>query len=415
MRSTNCSEGFRVRRFGRRRASAAVLCSALFALGTLQLDALGAPFVPSDESQVLERLPPRTGREWQAIASLRAQLARDPRSPAVAAELARHYLELFRAEGEPRLVAYAQSALASWRDDRDPPLEIAQRRAEIAQSEHRFDDALADLKRVIERDPRSVGARLTLASIDLVRADYDASRRECARLVLLADAAVAGACSSAVRAMTGEAASAYQYLTHALAEPEALPPEMRVWIETLAAETAEALGAWRNAEAHYRAALRAASAAVEGDRPSVYLLAAYADFLLRERRPADALALLANAPAADPLALRIAVAEKQLGRVETARVDSLSYRLQLALDGLDTTHAREASYFALYVLDRPELALERALANWNVQREPIDARLVLEAALAAHRAADARPVLDWLASSGCEHVDLQRLERRLGS
>jgi hypothetical protein len=211
--------------------------------------------------------------------------------------------------------------------------------------------------------------------------------------------------------MTGDAGSAYQYLTRVLAEPGAMPAELRVWIETLTAETAEALGAWHNAEAHYRAAL----AAAEGERPSVYLLAAYADFLLRGRRPADALALLADAPPADPLALRIALAEKQLGRLDTARVDSLSYRLQLALEGLDTTHAREAAYFALYVLDDPELAMKRALANWNVQREPIDARLVLEAALAAHRAADARPVLDWLASSGCEHVDLLQLERRLGT
>jgi hypothetical protein len=408
-----CSESLRVRRLGRRRASAAVLCSGLLAIGTLGSAAIAAPFVPSDSRQVLERLPPRTGAEWQQIGSLREQLAREPRSAAIAAELARRYLELFRAEGEPRLVAYAQSALAPWRDDRDPPLEIAQRRAEIAQSEHRFDAAVADLKRVIERDPRGVAARLTLASIELVRADYDASRRECARLVLLADAAVAGACSSAVRAMTGEAGSAYQYFTHALAEPAGLPPELHVWIETLAAETAETLGAWRNAEAHYRAALAAANG--DGERPSVYLLAAYADFLLRARRPADALALLADAPPADPLALRIALAEKQLGRLETARVDSLSYRLQLALDGLDTTHAREAAYFALYVLDRPELALDRALANWSVQREPIDARLVLEAALAAHRPADARPVLEWLATSGCEHVDLQRLERRLKS
>ena len=415
MRSTMCSEDLRVRRFGRRRASAAVLSCALLALGTVELTAFGAPFVPSDDSQVLERLPPRTSREWQAIAPLRAQLAREPRSAAVAAELARRYLELFRAEGEPRLVAYAQSALAPWRDERDPPLEIAQRRAEVAQSEHRFDDALADLKRVIERDPRSVAARLTLASIDLVRADYDASRRECARLVLLADAAVAGACSSAVRAMTGEAGSAYQYLTRSLAEPDALPPALRVWIETLAAETAEALGAWRNAEAHYRAALSAASGPGEGERPSVYLLAAYADFLLRGRRSADALVLLKDAPPADPLTLRIAVAEKQLGRLDPARVESLSYRLQLALDGLDTTHAREAAYFALYVLDKPEVAMKRALANWNVQREPIDARLVLESALAAQRAAEARPVLDWLATSGCEHADLQQLERRLGS
>ncbi|HVS23957.1 MAG TPA: hypothetical protein VMU03_09570, partial [Gammaproteobacteria bacterium] len=97
------------------------------------------------------------------------------------------------------------------------------------------------------------------------------------------------------------------------------------------------------------------------------------------------------------------------------RVETLRYRLALSLDGREITHAREAAYFALYVLDLPKLALERALANWGVQREPIDARLVLEAALAAHRAADARPVLDWLASSGCEHVDLAQLERRLRS
>jgi hypothetical protein len=79
------------------------------------------------------------------------------------------------------------------------------------------------------------------------------------------------------------------------------------------------------------------------------------------------------------------------------------------------THAREAAYFALYVLDKPDLAVKRALANWNVQREPIDARLVLEAALAAHRTADAQAVLDWLESSGCEHADLKQLERRLRS
>ncbi len=215
--------------------------------------------------------------------------------------------------------------------------------------------------------------------------------------------------------MTGEAGSAYQYL-HAcsLTEPGAAAARASVFGSRRSRRRRPRRSApGRTRKRHYRSAL--AGAAGEGERPSVYLLAAYADFLLRGGRPGDVLALLADAPPADPLALRVAAAEKQLGRLETARVDSLSYRLQLALDGLDMTHAREAAYFALYVLDRPKLALERALANWNVQREPIDARLVLEAALAAHRSADARPVLDWLASSGCEHVDLQRLERRLGT
>ncbi|HVS24180.1 MAG TPA: hypothetical protein VMU03_10690, partial [Gammaproteobacteria bacterium] len=252
--------------------SAAVLCCA--GLAALGAPALGAPFVPADGSQVLERLPPRSGREWQAIATLRAELEREPRSASAAAELAQRYLELFRAEGEPRLVAYAQRALAPWQDENDPPLTIALLRAEIAQSEHRFDAAQRDLERALARAPRSASARLTLAAIDLVRADYAASRRECGRLVLLADPAVSGACLSGVRALTGEAGQAYSFLERTLAEPAALPPELRVWIETLAAETAEALGAGRDAERHYRSALAAAAAA---ERPSVYLLAAYAD------------------------------------------------------------------------------------------------------------------------------------------
>jgi hypothetical protein len=44
--------------------------------------------------------------------------------------------------------------------------------------------------------------------------------------------------------------------------------------------------------------------------------------------------------------------------------------------------------------------LRLALVNWTAQREPIDARLVIEAAAAAGLPAAADPVHDWLASNG---------------
>jgi hypothetical protein len=68
-----------------------------------------------------------------------------------------------------------------------------------------------------------------------------------------------------------------------------------------------------------------------------------------------------------------------LGRDANDRVEILRYRLALALDGGDVAHAREAAFFALYLDDDPERALALAQANWAVQREPIDARLVREA------------------------------------
>ena len=116
---------------------------------------------------------------------------------------------------------------------------------------------------------------------------------------------------------------------------------------------------------------------------SIYLLTAYADFLLRRGRPAAVIELLESAPAADPLLLRLALAEARTDRRAAARVATLRYRLELALRGDDRAHAREAAFFALYLDDDATHALSLALDNWTVQREEIDARLVLEAAAAA--------------------------------
>ena len=60
-------------------------------------------------------------------------------------------------------------------------------------------------------------------------------------------------------------------------------------------------------------------------------------------------------------------------------------------------------------------ALELARANYAQQREPADARLLLEAALAARQPAAAEPALKWLAESGIESVALKALAAQLGS
>ena len=54
-----------------------------------------------------------------------------------------------------------------------------------------------------------------------------------------------------------------------------------------------------------------------------------------------------------------------------------------------------------------------AAENYRVQREPRDARILLEAALAAGDAAAAQPARDWLAASGFEDARLRRLDQEL--
>jgi hypothetical protein len=62
----------------------------------------------------------------------------------------------------------------------------------------------------------------------------------------------------------------------------------------------------------------------------------------------------------------------------------------------DTVHRREESRFALGLLHDAPRALELAKANWDVQKEPWDVRVLLEAAAAAHDTAAAKPALDFL-------------------
>jgi hypothetical protein len=58
-------------------------------------------------------------------------------------------------------------------------------------------------------------------------------------------------------------------------------------------------------------------------------------------------------------------------------------------------------------------ALPLAQTNWAEQREPADALLLLQAALATRQPKAAQPVLQWLAQSGIESVLLQPLATQL--
>ncbi len=116
----------------------------------------------------------------------------------------------------------------------------------------------------------------------------------------------------------------------------------------------------------------------------------------------------------DPLLLRLALAERRLGaRTFDEHLALLQDRFDAARRRGDSVHLREEARFTLHLLDRPGEALELARRNWATQREPADARVLLEAALAASQPAAAQPVLDWLDRTGLEHVGIEALVDRL--
>jgi len=106
--------------------------------------------------------------------------------------------------------------------------------------------------------------------------------------------------------------------------------------------------------------------------------------------------------------LRLALAEQATGsKLLPQHIGELQRRIDAYRLRGENIHQREEARFNLVLAKQPETALRLALENWQVQHEPWDARLVLEAALASGKPAAAHPVLAWLNQTKLQDRQLQ--------
>jgi tetratricopeptide (TPR) repeat protein len=366
--------------------------------------ALAAPFVPESDSQLLERLPVTpSDAAVRDLRLLQSRLIREPGNLSLAVRLARGYLELGRATGDPRYAGYAEAALAPWWHLDRAPQEVLVLRAALRQRMHQFDTALTDLAIVLDANPRNAQARLMRATLLQVQGAYEGARAECLALQNLTRELVQTACLTSVNAATGQLRESYEQLRAALGRHPNAQPELKVWLLTSLGEMAARAGMAQEAEAQFRAALALA------DTDS-HLLGAYADFLLDTNRSSDVVTLLRDKSRVDPLLLRYALAlHAQHSNELQARVEQLRERFAASRLRGDRVHLREEARFTLYLLNDPQAALRLAQDNWQLQKEPADARILLEAALAASDVTAVDAVADWLRGSGLEDVQLSRL------
>jgi Tfp pilus assembly protein PilF len=380
--------------------------AALLLLAADAATAQAEPYLPADDAQVIERLPTPAAGTQRALRNLREELAKNPTDLALAVRLARQYLAIGRAEFDPRYNGRAQALLEPWWRLDPAPAEVLVLRATLRQNRHEFESALDDLSTVLAANPRNAQALLTQATILQVIGRPDDAQRSCTNLALLAPALVTATCLADVASVSGEAGRAYAILRSAFDAAPQADAEVRLWALTALAEIAVRAGNPSAAERDFRAALALGI-------KDAYLLGAYADFMLDRGRPAEARDLLAGETRADPLLLRLALAEQALGAPELrTHIVALAARFEASRMRGDTVHRREEARFTLHLLNDPATALQLATENWRVQREAWDARLVLEAALAANAPSAADDVLDWLETTGLEDPQIARLAHR---
>jgi tetratricopeptide (TPR) repeat protein len=379
--------------------------------------AFKAPYVPVSDGEILQDVPSTADPAVVAMQTLRSALNANPMDFGAARKLADAYIDYSRQVGDAHYAGYAEAIIAPWlrqqgstshgSTPQDPPADALVTQAIILQYRHQFAEARGFLQRALKIDGRNAQAWLTLATLDMVQGDYDAAAKDCIRVSNDAAVDTGLGCFGSLRSYTGEARQSLTLLHQLEMSAAHAPPGYKAWIEGMLAESEERLGDWPMVEKYYLSALQL-------QPQDNFLLVAYADFLLDRSRPQEVLRLLADHTQSDTAFLRLALAAAALHSAEAQRYTwIMAARFEaLRLRGSEY-FGREESRFALQLQHDPQTALDMALRNWQVQRAPWDARVVLEAALAAKKPQAAVATLDFLEKTKLEDPILGPLVKSL--
>ena len=396
----NCNMGCRALRFLVTRWLAPLVM--LLAAGTVQAGQR-TPYLPANDNIVLQRVPPSTDPRVRHFEQLRNDLKQHPQDADKAVALAHAYIDYGRSTGDARFLGRAMAVIEPWMLQPAPPIPVLLVHATIQQSRHFFQAAREELAQLLKRDPDNAQAWLTLATVAMVQGDVVLANRACVHLANSGSDFMGMVCSASLRSITGHAEQAYALLSLVEDPGPQAPASIKAWIEGLLADTAARMGKTAAADTHFKNALQW----TPGDN---FLLADYGDFLLDQARAQEVVDLLGSDTQSDTSFLRLVYAETVLG-LPRAKADAaeMSARFQSMDQRGSRVYEREKAGFVLHVQHDPRRALELARQNWTVQRAPQDARIYLEAALAAHDPAAAKPVLEFIARTHLSDVTIDPL------
>lgn len=296
-------------------------------------------------------------------------------------------LRAFHQSGDPRRLGEAQILLngvaKAQRGARYYELE-----ARIAQSLHRFDDAMVAIDMALRQQPEAVALYLLKYSIALVRLDMDTARVACAAIPPMSS--YASGCRYQLELHSADDAGAAksfnelkQLLMSAVVDGDAVAP----WLAVTLADAGErrALGdpvaLWR--------------LAVKLDDSDLYARSRLCDAALYAGDPEQAIEVsrgfdhidtlaLCHAEALDQSVDRVASGEAEERRLHRLKT-YLAERFAEAEWRGEALHKRAQARYLLRIAERPEEALVLAEANWAEQKELPDWRLLEEARRAVGR------------------------------
>jgi tetratricopeptide (TPR) repeat protein len=365
-------------------------------------------FKPAPSDRLIASVHAQAGRDG-SLRTLDQAWRADPKNLDAALAFARAVFVLGLRQGDLRWFGSARAALAPWWQASELPAQAYFLRGLVKQGFHDFEGGLRDIKQAIEKDRAQAEFWSWRFALHLLLADMNAARQDCEEIARLFGQEEADIYRAVLLYRTGQATQAIAKLQRAMDAPRFKDPGSQDWIGFHLGEAYRVAGQTPMALATWDRQLKA--------QPQSHLIRlSLVELLNQSGRHAEAKKLIALDTATDALLMQAVIASRGLKDGDEARLAQLlDLRLQSqAQRGESLIERPKLIYLIAYGKD-PAAGLALSIDNWKLQKEPPDALLFVQAALATHQPRAAEPVIAWAQQTGYTDADLAPLIERLKS
>lgn len=306
-------------------------------------------------------------REMLKIRQLRMMLQRDPMNLGAAAELGSHYLVMGQRTGKAEYFGMAEAAVSAWAASKDTPADILLIRSAVHRFEHEFDAGLADLNEFLKQNSIRPDVLMSRAILLGVMGRYADAETDCASILTVHHRELSGLCQAQILYFKGKTAPAVALLEPVLTQ---INGPLYVWAKELQAACFLHDGA-------SAAAIKDLSVLQQQGLLSMDGQLLLVDAMIENKQWAEANLILDALPENLATLLRRTAIQKQ-----TKSGQQWTNRMEEVLSGLTAEekrkHARELAMYYLVIKENRSEAAKFAEINFSFQKEPIDAKLLVQ-------------------------------------
>jgi tetratricopeptide (TPR) repeat protein len=357
-------------------------------------------FLPQASAVVLAASVHTSGGRASSLRALDQAWRAQPQDMQKALAYARAVFTLGFNEGDLRWFGSAKAALMPWWQASDLPADGFFMRGLVKQGFHDFAGGLQDIQQAIALNPDRAEFWSWRFALHLLKADMSAARQDIAEITRRFGPEEGQIYRAVLLYRTGQALSAVQLLSTSLRLPAYQDGASQVWIgfhlgeaHRVAQQPERAIAVWQR---------------LLQDHPQSHLLRlSLADLLnqqgqfLQAQAVASANSAKGHANLTDALLMQALLASRGLNAPDEAAVaGQMTARLQSQALRQESLIERPKLIYQIAYGQDLAAGLALSIENWRLQKEPPDALLFAQAALALHQARAAEPVVQWAQTTG---------------